>query len=990
MEGRPQSRIILVIGAPGSGKGTLSKNLVQRQPDVFVHISTGDICRDHVARNTNLGQVFQQYMGRGDFVPDHLMIQMIQSRLTEGDIIGKTVLLDGFPRTPNQARELSRFVDIDRVLLLQSPDDVCIQRVLQRRIDPFTGISYNLEHALPPTDEIRDRLVQRNTDVDQSIIVIRLGTYHHSLAPILGYFSGRMFAVNTNQSISNADIAFRHNIDRPLPPVLSAAAAKKVVTEVKKVEKKRLCIVCMSNSSDHLIMPCGHKCACEDCLLQCEKCPICRSHISGFIKVFESGVSDSESESVGEEEEEENEPEEPGEHIEGWNDEIRPYVPPVPVSVSGISIAPCDPLMIGGAHRIGITINIPDIDVKPDIDVCCVIDISGSMGEEAQFQDPNDEKRTISEGMNQLDIVKHSVKTIIHLLGPRDRLSIVAFDSLAETAFVLKEMDEHGKKDAILALELLQPRNSTNIWAGLQGGLDSLRLAGGLANNRKRFLFFLTDGQPSDSPPAGEHMALRGYFESHPDFKCMVSTFGFSYNLKSKLLLNIAKEGNGTFAFIPDAKIVGTCFVNAVANAKTCVGLDARLHVTPKNGACFWNHPIIDHELPCNQVPWGIVVKLGPLHMGQPRDIVVLMDQIPIPAQDYVDVTLEYGQEDGGDAIKINCIGPIVGLPPTNDSIIAFLRSEACSKIASVIDLCESKGAEGNQMMNMLIGRVTAVSIASPDPRISKLLEDLVGRASKAISTPERFNRWGSHYLRALCRSHQYQMRTNFMDPGLQLYGGVEFNKLVESGGEIFKTLPMKKYTDYQRAQNGGGGNQQQQRRAAAPPPVQSNTVYYGGNGGGCFGPESTVITAKGMKRVSDVEAGDMLQVSTGEYLPVVCTVELIGKRNDMILMNSGLCITPTHPIRIGSSRPFLTATTYRELIIATQQEVDSVYNFVLEGSKDRHLLVDGFQCVTYGHQSTDPSIYHAFYSTNQVLNHLKKQNGYESGRVVIQGKIRH
>lgn len=86
------------------------------------------------------------------------------------------------------------------------------------------------------------------------------------------------------------------------------------------------------------------------------------------------------------------------------------------------------------------------------------------MGEDAKFQDPNDDSKFITEGMNQLDIVKHSVKTVIHTLTEQDRLSLVAFHDEARSVFTLSEMNEGGKRQAIDALEALEPQNSTNIW----------------------------------------------------------------------------------------------------------------------------------------------------------------------------------------------------------------------------------------------------------------------------------------------------------------------------------------------------------------------------------------------------------------------------------------------------------------------------------------------------------------------------------------------
>ena len=113
---------------------------------------------------------------------------------------------------------------------------------------------------------------------------------------------------------------------------------------------------------------------------------------------------------------------------------------------------------------IAVSIGIPEIGQRSQVDICCVIDVSGSMGEDAKFQDPNDASKFITEGMNQLDIVKHSVKAVIHTLTDQDRLSLVTFHDEACSVFTLSEMNEGGKRQAIDVLEALEPQNSTNIW----------------------------------------------------------------------------------------------------------------------------------------------------------------------------------------------------------------------------------------------------------------------------------------------------------------------------------------------------------------------------------------------------------------------------------------------------------------------------------------------------------------------------------------------
>ena len=121
-----------------------------------------------------------------------------------------------------------------------------------------------------------------------------------------------------------------------------------------------------------------------------------------------------------------------------------------------------------------------------------------------------------------------------------------------------------------------------DIWGGLEAAMNVLRTSTASDEGlpRNKFILLLTDGQPSTSPPRGHIPELHSYFERFPAFKFQLNTFGFGYNLDSQLLLDLATEGNGSFAFIPDAQIVGTCFVSSVANALASWTSSITVHVS--------------------------------------------------------------------------------------------------------------------------------------------------------------------------------------------------------------------------------------------------------------------------------------------------------------------------------------------------------------------------------------------------------------------------
>lgn len=234
------------------------------------------------------------------------------------------------------------------------------------------------------------------------------------------------------------------------------------------------------------------------------------------------------------------------------------------------------------------------------------------------------------------------------------------------------------------------------------------------------------------SPPNGEHDALQKYFEKYPDFKCQVSTFGFGYALKSKMLLDIAMKGQGVFSFIPDAKIVGTCFVNAIANACSNLSQNCKIHIIPNNDELSIESASVLYE----STNWGIVGNIGCLQYGQTRDILVRMKSKELNFHAIVEYESSIGES--------HKIGGPVNVISKNDSFV-YAHNKLIVALQSVLELCESKkGSEANKLLKTLHGEITIYESKSgnvKDERVTRLLSDINGRMAKAISSVERFNR---------------------------------------------------------------------------------------------------------------------------------------------------------------------------------------------------------------------------------------------------------
>jgi adenylate kinase len=182
---------LVLLGPPGAGKGTQAQRL--RSDFNLPYIATGDLLREHKAAGTPLGLEAQQYMDRGELVPDALVIAMIFDRIEQEGQDG--FLLDGFPRTIPQAEALDREIAergrrLTATLLVDAPDDELVRRLSGRRSCP-NGHIYHVEFDPPKHDGICDqdgrKLFQRDDDKPETISK-RLEVYHEQTAPLIGYY----------------------------------------------------------------------------------------------------------------------------------------------------------------------------------------------------------------------------------------------------------------------------------------------------------------------------------------------------------------------------------------------------------------------------------------------------------------------------------------------------------------------------------------------------------------------------------------------------------------------------------------------------------------------------------------------------------------------------------------------------------------------------------------------------------------------------------
>ncbi len=182
---------LILLGAPGAGKGTQGKIICQRLG--IPVIGTGNIIREAVANGTPAGREAKSYMEKGHLVPDEVVIAMVRERLAKEDC-KNGFLLDGFPRTIAQAEALEEMVHIDKVIDLEVDDQVIKERLAGRRVCEKCGDSYHITNNPPKVEGVCDscggRLIIRKDD-DPATIESRLAVYHRETKPLTGYYQAK-------------------------------------------------------------------------------------------------------------------------------------------------------------------------------------------------------------------------------------------------------------------------------------------------------------------------------------------------------------------------------------------------------------------------------------------------------------------------------------------------------------------------------------------------------------------------------------------------------------------------------------------------------------------------------------------------------------------------------------------------------------------------------------------------------------------------------
>jgi Mg-chelatase subunit ChlD len=637
--------------------------------------------------------------------------------------------------------------------------------------------------------------------------------------------------------------------------------------------------------------------------------------------------------------------------IERWklSNESSPFVPEIPAFGDSKTI------VVSGRYKddtmvLDISVN----NSKPlESILISVLDVSGSMGYPAS-------QKTENEGsqFSRLDLVKHSMKTLAKLLHSeypaiQSSMGIISFSDSAGLVMPITKMDDVGLRTVNTSIDNLRNDGGTNIWDGLRLALIQASAAIERNPNANVQVLLLTDGEPTPAllPPIGIKSTLKRKLDSVKG-RLTISTFGFGYELDSDLLESICILGNGTYGYIPDCSMVGTVFINWAAKAL----LTRAHHITIK-------------------LPDFSQYNIGDLIVGQTQHLV-------LPHRDITHVDITYD----------NCLTTKVPVKMKEGNITNEVYLQ---KVVHEIGKIKNSTSYFSIRPNALLELKAHINSL---PEQTELLRDIVsdiestkedeGQIMKACSSNDWWESWGKNHCIAYYHALKLQQCINFKDKVLQHFVTDEFKAFQEKGIDIFSSLPspVPSFTENRhmnmRINTTAPHAPNQNRRLYAPnPTVPLSMGFFVNRSGPCFTGGCLILMEDiRIKYVKTIKKGDIVwgghKVKAVLYTPV-------NHEIDMIKFNSGLQITPWHPIKMSDNSEWVFPN---DVGTKCKIYVDGLYNVVLETG---HIIeLNGYKVATLGHGFTDNNVIkHPYFGTNLVVQDLMKHPDWESGFLIMDSK---
>lgn len=568
------------------------------------------------------------------------------------------------------------------------------------------------------------------------------------------------------------------------------------------------------------------------------------------------------------------------------------------------------------------------IKIKTDFEIkrrpsniIAVLDVSGSMNENAS------KNMSENDQLSRLDLLKHVCLTTINLLNNHDTFGIVTFSTNAKILQTNIYMTAENKKKVSDIINSLETEGTTNIYDGLFKGIQMLNY---IDNNNNNSIILLTDGVSNINPPDGIINTFKRYLSTLDLKSYNLNTFGFSDCVDSKLLREISDCGNGVYGFIPDASMVGTCFINYISSVLTTVFSNLNVLIIYDN-----------NDVQCENT--------GAILLEQDRELFINLKNNNIKI-----ILLKFNDK-------------IFDIPTIKTDVVPVKTIIRYDIINTVSKLIENGGNDYKSILDKLYKSIKNKITDIDKVYITNYLNDYLNDGQISVAFKKEYmNTWGMHYLLSLLRSYEMQICLNFKDNGLQNYANNLFSNLRDEGEVIFLSIPppvrKNRYTGAVRQQ-------------------VNMTAFYN-QSGGCFDGNSDIkMYNNTYKKVKDLIKGDEVLSINNVKAKIECIIiTKINKEHIQMCNINEMLITPYHPV-IYNNKWIYPINVVKPKNI----KIELVYNLVLSNG-NVVVYLNNTPVVTLGENNIiDINIHHAYLNSNNVINDLSNKVGYYNGVVVLE-----
>ena len=639
-------------------------------------------------------------------------------------------------------------------------------------------------------------------------------------------------------------------------------------------------------------------------------------------------------------------------------------------------------------------------------DVVVMLDHSYSTSECVEAQDENGKQ--IEGGYTINDIIRHAAKTVAHAFKDTgSRVSFWKFDSKVTKIVDLTEVTDENLDNIVTTIDTIKPESATDIGNSIKSAISYLNERDDKSRNAS--ILLLTDGQPTQSGAYSEDVAMVKKFKDL-NVKYPVYTCGFGYNLKKKLMYNVAHESCAVNSHIPDGCFVATVFSNTIANILNTAAQNLTLHISsPDNSIDFGKAPnnfksIING---CNSevvvLPNGTVehvILLGNIQFTQSRDIVInLRANKPNSKLEYY-----YSYEQCGETFVSNhtIITDYTNIPHIHPNAeFEFLRDYAIKQLELMVRDKE-RGLIPKPRYENLIRYSNNIENLEENSDCDKLIDTWTDQVNLAIVSDleehsQYWSRWGWIYIDQLRSAMINQVCNNFKDTVLQKFGGQLCKDTAENISDKFDTIPNTDATGHlynsrsiyssissqTRSFNNSNPHPQPQPQPQ-PQSTYRSMASFNNYNNGCFTGDTTVQMANGtFQYTKNIRVGDKVLtmvdgIAKKAEITTVLKSVIPDGYTEIIELGRNCYSTPWHPVAPATANRCNSWEFACKIGNSKKFECDAVYCFAIKGGYCTIMGSGiGFCAATLGNNHGVGILAHPFWGTDAVIRAMQALPNY-------------